>query len=760
MSTWDSILLGLDNTALVRIARERRLLLDDGHDRRWVDLCWVDEVALALIDLADAKREDLTLVYPAPAGEVAVLLAAQLLLRRFMEGRVSPTVGIVTADTTMATRTWNALRISTIGDRTPIAEVFPCHRSRPDGSAPACKGQLRGVIIGQACRGWEVDHLIVASLAGPVFVDGARPSIRVVADPTDPQIRKAEVENRPIWGWSEAALAGGARLERRVGQTVPFSVASERLKTIAEGVSVVVRVAHHSDAEAAIGRVREDLRMLRSVSPRGSDKNFERGLSIAWHHLVTLCSLPCRPSRFDVFGGTPPIAARPTRSFCAELAAWSTTLNGDQSDIASILASDIADLRAAFEHGNPMEEMLRALGTNDAESLIVTRTHTAARALLEVLGEDSSLTVTHVGGLHRQGTWPRAVFVGEPSPWDWHRLLAGLAPTVEVFTVGTQSAQGAARHIEATRLAQDHWGSDSVRALAWERVIGLPRPPSEPIPERHPQAISVADGLSFVPERDPFEPLSSLFELDPLDIGGEGPASGVAREVDGGGWASTVAAMEIVTDHGKLLLEVGKPVDVRIGQRIEEQRPEQLSAGAVLLVGRREGRVGLLEGLEERLGHRPDLIAARFLVDDYRRLIRIRVEEEGMSAARLHHAMTALGCTRTLATVRSWVTGATMAPQHLDDLRNLNQVLRLGMSDTYVREVFAGAQRRRGFRRAAGRALAAAARDSTVSSDLLVDSDTGLTVADLRDAIIEAIVISVSPCGHPVPVSLLGTLEV
>jgi hypothetical protein len=31
MSGWDSALLELDETALVRIARERRLVLDDGH---------------------------------------------------------------------------------------------------------------------------------------------------------------------------------------------------------------------------------------------------------------------------------------------------------------------------------------------------------------------------------------------------------------------------------------------------------------------------------------------------------------------------------------------------------------------------------------------------------------------------------------------------------------------------------------------------------------------------------------------------------
>jgi hypothetical protein len=111
--SWDAAILeGQDAASLVRIARQRRLVLEDGHGPQWVDLCWVDEVVLALIDLAREHDKGLTIVYPAPAGQVAVLLAAQLLLHQFVRGNQSSSVGIVTADTTMATRTWNALRIA------------------------------------------------------------------------------------------------------------------------------------------------------------------------------------------------------------------------------------------------------------------------------------------------------------------------------------------------------------------------------------------------------------------------------------------------------------------------------------------------------------------------------------------------------------------------------------------------------------------------------------------------------------------------
>ena len=767
MSSWDAALLELDDTALVRIARERRLVLEDGRGPQWVDLCWVDEVALSLIDLAHARREDLTIVYPAPAGQVAVLLAAQLLLRQFVEGNRASAVGIVTADTTMAMRTWNAVRIATTGDRPPITSVFPCYRAGPDGESPGGGRRLQGIIVGQACKGWNVDHLIVDRLAGPVRVDTVQASIEVVADPTDPLLRRAEGAGRAIWGWSEATLASGQVLEQRAGHTVSFSVASDRLKTLADGVEVRLAVARHVQAEAAISRAREDLRLLRSMSPRGADRNVERGLSVAWHHLTTLASLPCRPSRFDAFAGLPPMAARATRIFADELMTWASTLDEDRAEIASILASDIADLRAALELGNPFEEMLRVVADSKEEAVVVTRTRTASQGLLQALGlpptadRAGALTIRPIGGLHRQGTWPRAIVVGEPSPWDWHRILSGLAPLVDVYTVGEDSARGCAQLIEATRTAQDHWGSTEVRERTWRAIVRLAPPPAPSDgPRRQRAAVVVADGAEYVPEPDPFESLSSLFDLDPLDIGGEGPARGLARESDRGDWSATVPALQVLTDRGRLLLEVGRPVDVRVGPRIEEWRPEQLEPGAILLVGRRQGRVGLLEALEERLGHRPDLIAARYLLDDYRRLVRAHWAACGLSLAALHRAMTDLGCEKTMHAVRSWVTEGTMAPQHLEDLQRLNAALGLGMSEIQVRELFAGVQRRRGFRRAAGRALAAAARDSTVvADDERVDAETGLSVADLREAVVEATVVAIRPCDHPVPMTLLGTLE-
>jgi hypothetical protein len=766
---WDAVLLDeQDPASLVAIARDRRLVLEDRRGPQWVDLCWVDEVALALIGHAVARRQGIDLVYPAPAGQLGVLLAAQLLLHRLVHGQRSSSLGLVTADTTAAARTWEALRIATTGSRESLSEVYPCFRAGPEGEAPAQGRALQGLIVGQRCLGWPVDYLVVDHLAGPVTVRGEAPTIEVFSDPRDPALLRAEREGKLIWGWSEPDLARwNQALEVRRDHTVPFSVASDRLEAIARGVDVTITVVHHPEAEDAVHRVREDLRLLRASLPDRTYRHVERGLSIAWHHLATLTSLPCTPRRFDRFSGLPPWAARATSTFEPELSAWARTLTGDISEYATVLASDIGDLRTALDRGNPLETAIIEASNSATETLVVTRTRTAARALLDALGTDPdaggirSLTVCPIRRLHRVGTWPRALVVGEPAPWDWHRLLSGLSTDVHVLALGEHAALESAAIVRAVRTARDHWGDDEVRGRTWRRLLGTDPPPAPDTLAPLPPRITTVDGAEYVPEPDPFATFASLFGLDPLDLGGEGPGSGIARRDEAGGWTAEVPAVAVTTDHGPILLEVGREVEVRSGPNIVDRRPENLRPGDVLLVGRRAGRVGLLTALEERLAHRPDLLAARLLVDWYHQLLRIRFAESGLTIAELHRRMVAAGFDKTSVALGSWVSGSgVMAPRDIADLRLLNQVLDLAMTDVQMNELFAGVRRRRQVRRAAGRELARAARSATAVEDTQrVDPETGLSIADLRDAIIEATVIAAEPRDGLVPLTMIGRLE-
>jgi hypothetical protein len=126
LESWPARLIERPTTgSLVSIAREGRLSLERNGRPVAVQLTPLDESALALVDLALTKKKRVNFLYPAPAGEVSVLLAAEILLQWLVDRRQSPSVGLVTADTTGASRTWEELRITAPGDTAGNRRSFP-----------------------------------------------------------------------------------------------------------------------------------------------------------------------------------------------------------------------------------------------------------------------------------------------------------------------------------------------------------------------------------------------------------------------------------------------------------------------------------------------------------------------------------------------------------------------------------------------------------------------------------------------------------
>ena len=544
---WDSVLLERqDPTSLVSIARERRLVLDDGHGPRWVDLCWVDEVALALIDLAVGRRQGLDLVYPAPAGGVAVLLAAQLLLRQFQlskgrsAGDAQLSLGLVTADPTMAERTWKQLRIATAGDRVPIDEVFGCYRAGPDGESPLGGRRFTGILIGQACARWPVGYLVIDRLAGLVRVEANQSSVEVFADPLDRALARDEEHGRLIWGWSdEDLMRWNQELEVRRQYTVPFSVAEDRLRTMAGGVNVSVAVARHPEAEAAVRRVREDLRLLRTMVPANSSRNLERGLSAAWHHFTTLTSLPCTTQplrsvrRSTAMGGprdphlrvgTVWHGRRPsTATHARSRPSWPAT--SETSEPPSI--SESPRDRGEGCRGRRSADVGRH---EDADGIPGPARRSRRRPRRH--RDRSPASPAPSDACTARGPGRERSMIGEPSPWDWHSPALRARQRPHRRYAGRGLSQGCAHPgSSAVREAREHWGS----AAGPRHIPGAPcsershRPRLEQ--SRRPSVRTImVDGAEFVPQPDPFGSFASLFELDPLDLGGEGPHRGVARQ--------------------------------------------------------------------------------------------------------------------------------------------------------------------------------------------------------------------------------------
>jgi hypothetical protein len=769
VESWDARLIDQAGPhSLVAIAREGRLVRETRIGPVHVQLTPVDEVALALVDLALAKQRDISFVYPAPAGEVSVLLAAQILLQRFLKGTPSPSVGIITADTVGAAHAWEGLRIAASGSRTRVSEAFPCFRATPEGYSPFGRRTFQGVLVGQRFSNWPVDVVVVDHLAGSVEVNTSVPAIHVFADPLDPALHIIAERSELVWGWTPGMLAvDGAGPTESGSELAPFSVAGERLQTIAHGVYTTIHVASHPVAEQCISHIRDDLRTLNGLFEHAPPPSVVRGLRVAWHHLSTLASLPCRPSDFDRFAGLPPIAARATASFDREIAAWAQVLPGDAAEIASVIASDLADLRAALDDANPYLLALTETAAQDIETLVIVRTHTAARGLLHGLGgnPDSDrfehIYVRSVRRLHREGTWKRAVVVGLPPRWDWHRLASGLSPDLHFFVLGDADARMTEWMVRTLQEARCRWGSAEIRSKVWRELVG-----GDPPPER--LVVEPVNDISFVASHavtvqlDPFTHFEHLVLSSPLLIGDEGVYETVAEEIEPGTWVAAVEAVDVDTDVGVITLASSRVVDVRRGDRIIDCRADALEAGACLLIGRTEGRLGLLEAMAERLQKsRPDLFAASLLVSDAQATIRRAFRSSGMTRVQLHENLVALGFEKTYHAVRGYVgDGGPLAPRDIGDLHRLNQALELDLSNRHVDEIFAGVQRLRAFRRAAGKALAAAARGATITADMSrVDRETGLSLADLRDVVLEATVLEVRRRPELVALAELGRLE-
>lgn len=752
---------------LVAIGREGRLTRRTSEGSVRVELAAVDEAVLALVDLALERRRSITIVYPAPAGEVSVLLAAEILIRRFLDGERSPSVGIVTSDTTRATSTWEELAISSIGSRTPISEVFPALRAGPDGESPLGRRSFPGSVIGRRYGNWPVDVAVVDHLSGPVEADPEVPTIRVFADALDPQLERLARDGELMWGWTEADLALLAQSRRDAPSAVPFSVAAGRLRTMAAGVTTTIHVAHHDQAEQTLRRLRDDLHTLRDLAGPEPSASILRGIRVAWHHVSTLTSLPCRPSLFDRFAGLPPVAARASRTFEPEIVAWASTLSGDLREVAEVVASDVGDLRQFLDDCDPFGRELTEALSEDADTLVVLRTQTAARAFIESTGGDPAsdrvgrARVVAMRRLHREGTWPRVVVVGTPARWDWHRLDSGLSADMHVLVLGDLDAYLGRTALDALHRARARWGAAEVRHRAWRTLVGSEPPRTPEMPEVPSKAV-VVDALKAVPEVDPFEALHPLLASVPLAVGDEGVEDAIGEELSGGGWRGAVYALEVVTRAGTFLLARDRPVDVRKGDEIVECAAAVLRPGMVVLVDRRGGRIGLLEAVADRLKkERPDLLAANLLIVDLRRTVQRAFAESGMTRMALYERLRSLGFEKTYYAARGYVEEAgPLAPRDFVDLQRLNEALGLGMLEQRLREVFAGVRRLRAFRRAAGKALVAASRGSLVASEATrIDRETGLSIADLRELVLEAEVLEIHQCPEPVALAEIGYLR-
>lgn len=749
---------------LVKIAREMRLAM--GGER--IHLNWIDEASIALVEAAISRGRNLTLVYPAPVGQVAVLLAGQILIHRLISRNPSKSVGIVTGDPAGAERTWRDLNIMTPGNRSYLKENFPSWRAKPDGQSPFGRQGFQGLLIGRRCRNWHADVIIIDHLADEVQVESDRPNIRVIADPLSPILENIGIRGDLTWGWCGEELKQWPASTGASSFGVPFSVGEERLATIVDGGAITVGVCSHPEAERAIENLREDLLAFGAEHLDRDRRTVVSGLRRAWMHTSTLCSLPCRPAEYDKFCGVPPVAARETSSFHKEVEAWAQILEDDHRDFGLMIATDLFDLRAALEKDNPFKRELLNMVGDGMETLVVVRTKTAARAITESLGGHTAdmrfknLQFTWMSRLHNEGSWPRAVIVGALPRSAWHRVDSGLSADLRILTMGKKEAARVRLAAHSMRVKRVRWANEDNKLRVWRELFDEEPPDYSRIEIDEGVDVLEVAGEDFLEEPDPFSPIAELMTDDRPLWAGEGAGDRLARPSDSGEWSATTEAVEIRTLNGSILLPVSREVDVMAGDRITSVLAPELKSGHIILIGRQQGRLGLIEALQETLERqRPDLLAANLLALDYHDRVTSAFNQSGLDPESLYHKLLMLDCNKGLPAVRSWVvpSGGPMGPRDEEDHFRLNSALGMGLSGSQVREYFAAINRIRTFRRQAGRALSRAATAATATGeDSGLEEQFGISVSDLNDAVVQTTVVSVQFLKDQVPLSATGRL--
>ena len=759
--------------SLVNVAREGRLSRRLGGTVARVELNLVDESMLALVDAALSSRSSISFVYPAAAGEVSALLAAQILISRLLSNHHSQSVGIVTADVTPLARVWNEITFGNAGGRAPISDVFPCVRTGHDGEFERTKSSFRGVMVGRRFADWPVDVVIRDRLGG--LVDGSSPQVPTIdlyADPFDGSLEAAANRGAMVWSWSSGDLGTLQHFEdRQWGSRLPFSVANDRLSTIAGGIERTIHVAHNEEAERASRALKDDLLTIRQMAGDSPRSQLLRGLRAAWHHYRTLQALPVRPSQFDRFSGVPPIAARPTSTYEPELSAWARSVGGEIGELAEIIAGDMADFRDALEASPPfiaeIAETVNDLGFQIDEPLFVVKNATAMRALVDELGGDirtgtvGLCRFVSVRTLHRAGTWKKAFVIGMPPRWEWHRLDSGITQDLHLLVLGDDEASACVRSLESLWTARHKWSSVDRRTQVWRNVIGEPTPPRPNTPLKTLPAPKLVGAATFREEPDPFEAFESLLMPGPL-FTEEGPSDTLAERGEDGRWRAEVDAVEVVTDAGTILFPKAHAVDARVRTSLESMPAYRLSPGMFLILNRQAGSAGLLNAVSERMrAQRPDLYVVNLLIRDLGATIREGFRRSGIEYAELHRRLVRLGFDKTYQAARGYVReDGPIAPRDFSDLKMLNSVLDLGYDGNALSQIFQAVQRERTFRRALGRSLAEAARKTAVSSlDDVIDDETGLSISDLTELVLEAKVLRVLQCTESVPLNESGFLR-
>lgn len=754
---------------------------------------------MELVEAADAAlgaRVPFGVVLPPGSGSAPVLLGAAAVVGAVLQrGRLD--VQVAVASTRLADRalydelTYRAEQLASFVPRAGLTgdgSVFVVGRPRRETG-----GRL--YIVGRAERldvlVEDLEGLVVTAdaakpdvLSGLLHRTGVRvPVVYLTQDPYDPGLDLMREAGGVVWGWDAACLpelAKPATMPRRA-DAGPLLAGSDALRCVA-AAEVQVRVSQEGgDLDAVLEELWRATGVLSGALGGGVAGSPGRAVALLWAYRVfhNLAMLPTAPSTFDRHAGTSPYRIRfdtaidTARAFAERAAKVGKDAWHRWADVLAVAL----EVTEAQPRTAQIVDWVRERVDAGLPGAVLTRSVAAGTALVEALHEspgtplgwDRLVEVRALAELGRDAVnVPVQLCVPGRLPRSRSNVFA-LPPSggVTVLACGP---------IEGRRILHQASAAKARMSALRRATVQVSAPKLGITPRSGLMDVDPTSGLHVV--NDGVHRMLTSDELagadeqvwEPFTVDVAGMLAHLAAEngdqsplpSDDGNGDETARAIVVHVDSAEgpqlLFVPANDVLTRRRGTSLARVAAKSLAVGDRLLLVDRAARTDLRVALTDMLSERIEYRTLRMVIDFWHE----RTAAAGLLPGLTHQTiLDRMAGTRitSAGTIGSWIRGTVYGPE---DSKDVARFARAVGDDTLLAQAEGVAAALRTLRSVhvklglwlAGQVSKAAGR----APEAIIDTELGVRVADLLDAIAEYEITDVDLTERPVPAYVIGVL--
>jgi hypothetical protein len=601
------------------------------------------------------------------------------------------------------------------------------------------------------------------------------PVVYLTGDPTDSRLAAVRNAGGIVWAWDRHALAALAELvaPTRSRDAGPLVASTNALRASAHA-TITIHQSTGGLLDDALDRMWiATAALAAALASDARGPGAAVGARWAWGAFNALALLPVAPAVFDRYAPTSPYHLK--FSAVPDIArTFARNASASTQDAWAQLADALADGTSAAQAQPRSDQVIDwVAGRADADlpATLVVRNTVAAEALRAVLDESPStppgwadiIDVRTIATASKSSPTRTELCVPGIPPRRQVALLAlPPAAAVTVLACGPCETRRAVRAIVTARTRLVELRRETIEVSGPR--LGIP---VAPMTNSDPAAdIEIVDGGQLRPpsvgDLDTSGP--DPFEFDLLgtlaDFAADSDEDTSEVRIDSTVGTELVTVIEVLlAGSTTLFLEPNDIVTRRRGGALSRVAAKSLTTGDRLLLVDRAARIDLRVALTAKLSERTQFATLRMLVEFWHQRAALAGQTPGRTHQQILDRMTGTSIT-TASTIGNWIRGVVDGPADHDDLvrfaRAIGDDLLLGEAKrvSLALRTLHTANRKLGHWLAAQVSGAADRR-----RDELVDTDLGVHVSDLLDAISEHEVLTIDAATREVPAWQVGILS-